>query len=66
MQQQLIPLTDAEKMQAAGLPFPTTDAARWCFRHAAERGLAAAFVRLGRRVYVDPARFHALVRGQAA
>jgi hypothetical protein len=64
--QQLIPLTDAEKMQAAGLPFESTDSARWCHRHAAERGLAKAFVRLGRRVYVDPAKFHELVRGRAA
>lgn len=61
----LIPLTDPKRMQAAGLPFPTTDSARWCFRHAAERGLADAFVRIGRRVYVDPTRFHELAR-QAA
>jgi len=60
--QQLIPLTDAEKMQAAGLPFTTTDSARWCHRQAAERGLAKAFVRIGRRIYVDPELFHELVR----
>jgi hypothetical protein len=64
--QQLIPLTDADKMQAAGLPFETTDSARWCHRHASERGLTAAFIRLGRRVYVDPAKFHELVRQKAA
>jgi hypothetical protein len=65
MQQQLIPLTDAERMQQAGLPFPSEASARWCFRHAEERGLAAAFVRLGRRVYVDPAKFHELIRRAA-
>ena len=62
----LIPLTDPTKMQAAGLPFASTESARWCFRHAAERGVAEAFVRLGRRVYIDPTRFHELVRGRAA
>jgi hypothetical protein len=64
--QRLIPLTDPAQMQAAGLPFPSTDSARWCHRHADERGVAEAFVRIGRRVYIDPAKFHELVRGQAA
>lgn len=65
MNPQLIPLTDAVRMEAAGLPFQSTDAARWCFRHAKERGLAKAFIRIGRRVYVDPARFHELARQSA-
>jgi hypothetical protein len=52
-------------MQAAGLPFDSEDAARWCFRKAAERGLSGAFIRIGRRVYVDPAKFHELVRNRA-
>jgi hypothetical protein len=64
--QALIALTDTDKMQANGLPFPTEDSARWCFRHADERGLAAAFIRIGRRVYVDPQKFHELVRQHAA
>ena len=64
--QQLIPLTRPDKLQAAGLPFETTDAARWAHRQAAETGLTDAFVRIGRRVYVDPDRFHALVRARAA
>jgi hypothetical protein len=63
---QLIPLTRPEKMQAAGLPFETTDAARWAHRTAAQNGIADAFVRVGRRIYIDPDRFHELVRGQAA
>jgi len=63
---QLIPLTDPAGMKAAGLPFHTTDSARWCHRHADERGLSEAFVRLGKRVYVDPDKFHELVRRAAA
>jgi hypothetical protein len=63
--QQLIPLTDVPMMLAAGLPFDTEDAARWCFRKADERGLRKAFVRIGRRVYVDPAKFHELARERA-
>jgi hypothetical protein len=63
---QLIPLTDPDRMLDAGLPFGTTDSARWCFRTAAERGLAAAFVRIGRRIYVDPDKFHELVRAENA
>jgi len=64
--QQLIPLTDPAKMQAAGLPFATTDSARWCHRHARERGLSGAFVRIGKRIYVDPSKFHELARRNAA
>lgn len=62
---QLIPLTDVDRMQAAGLPFPTTDSARWCHRHAEDRGLADAFIRIGKRIYIDPDRFHELVREAA-
>jgi hypothetical protein len=58
----LIPLTDPEAMKSAGLPFPSTDSARWCFRHRVERGLDAAFIRVGSRIYVDPDKFHELIR----
>lgn len=61
----LIPLTDPAQMLAAGLPFRTTDSARWCFRHREQRGVASAFVRIGRRVYIDPDEFHRLVREAA-
>lgn len=64
--QQLIPLTDIERMQAAGLPFESPDSARWCERRAEERGLSEAFIRIGRRVYVDPEVFHRLARNAAA
>lgn len=64
--QQLIALTRPDELKAAGIPFETTDAARWAFRRRHETGLAAAFVRIGRRVYLDPAKFHELVRGRQA
>jgi hypothetical protein len=65
--QQLIPLTEFDKTpRADGLPFESTDSARWCHRHAHERGLSKAFVRIGRRVYIDPAKFHELARARAA
>lgn len=62
----LIPLTDPAAMREAGLPFSSTDSARWCFRHRVERGVSDAFVRIGSRVYIDPDRFHSLVRSTAA
>ena len=63
MSQQLIPLTRPEKFEAAGLPFETEHAARWAFRQANHTGLSDAFIRIGRRVYIDVGRFHELVRG---
>ncbi|MGC3982814.1 MAG: hypothetical protein QM808_16305 [Steroidobacteraceae bacterium] len=59
---QLIPITRPDLMQAAGLPFQSTDSARWAERTASEKGFAASFIRIGRRVYINPARFHELVR----
>ena len=64
--QKLIALTRPDEMKAAGLPFETTDSARWAFRTAEQNGTADAFIRYGRRVYVDPDKFHSLVRGDAA
>jgi hypothetical protein len=62
MQPQLIPLTRPAELKAAGVPFETEDAARWAFRRRHETGLAAAFVKIGKRVYLDPQKFHELVR----
>ena len=65
--QKLIPLNRPEQFQSNGLPFETEGSARWAYRQRHETGLAAAFVRMGRRVFIDPDRFHELVRrGQAA
>jgi hypothetical protein len=58
----LIPLTDEAEMKRFGLPFKTTDAVRWHFRHRVERGTAEAFVRDGSRIYVDPDTFYQLIR----
>jgi hypothetical protein len=62
MQPQLIRITDVAGMKAAGLPFDSVDSARWCERTARDKGLAGAFVRLGKTVLVDPAKFHELAR----
>lgn len=60
--QRLIPLTRPDLAQAEGIPCETEDQLRWLERTADEKGLRSAFVRIGRRVYVDPARFHELAR----
>lgn len=63
--QQLIPLTDEPAMKAAGLPFKNKQAARWCRRMAQQYGLTEAFVQVGGRVYIDPAKFHELARANS-
>jgi hypothetical protein len=64
VQTQLIPLNHPAELKAAGIPVDTEDQARWLERTADAKGLRAAFIRIGRRVYVDPERFHRLVRGE--
>jgi hypothetical protein len=64
MQSQLIRINDLEGLKAAGLPFKSVNAARWCQRTAREKGLADAFVRIGKAVHVDPAKFHELARAR--
>jgi hypothetical protein len=64
--QQLIPLTKPAEAKAAGVPVETADQLRWLERTADEKGLRSAFIRIGRRVYLDPARFHELARQHAA
>jgi hypothetical protein len=54
MTDQLIPLTEPERLIAAGLPFRTVDRARWAYRRRKEHGTARAFHRLGRRIFVNP------------
>jgi len=60
--QQLIPLTRPTEAKAAGVPVETEQQLRWLVRTAEEKGLSEAFVRIGRRVFLDPAKFHELVR----
>lgn len=62
----LIRITDIAALKAAGLPFSSVHAARWCERTAVEKGLSEAFVRIGKNVHVDPAKFHELARQHAA
>lgn len=65
--QKLIPLTKPAELKAEGVPFETEDSARWAYRRRHENGLAEAFVTIGRRIYLDPEKFHEMVRrGQAA
>jgi hypothetical protein len=60
--EQLIPLNKPDEAKAAGIPVDTEDQLRWMERTAEEKGLAEAFVRIGRRVFIDPRKFHELVR----
>lgn len=62
MSQKLIPLNKPEMLLAAGVPFSTEHQARWALRRASENGLSMAFIRIGRRIYLDPSKFHELVR----
>lgn len=64
MQPKLIDITDPVVMLAEGLPFKTTDSARWAFRHRDRNGLAPAFKRLGGRIPIDVPKFHALMDAQ--
>jgi hypothetical protein len=61
----LIPLTKPDRMLAAGLPFETEYSARWAYRVREQNGTADAFIRIGRRVFIDPERFHAAVRNES-
>lgn len=50
----LIPLCDIPALREAGVHYPSTpESARWLYRTRAERGVAEAFVRCGRRILVD-------------
>jgi hypothetical protein len=62
---QLIPLTKPDRLLAAGLPWDTTAKARWAFRQRDQNGLAGAFVRIGKNIFVDPLKAHELVRNHA-
>jgi len=65
MTETLIPLNRPAEAKAAGIPVETEDQLRWMQRTAPQKGLAAAFVRIGRRVFIDPRKFHELVRRQS-
>lgn len=62
MSPQLVPLNKPDQLKAAGVPFETEHQARWAERQSHENGLAGAFVRIGRRVFIDVPKFHELVR----
>jgi hypothetical protein len=60
---QIVPLTDVERLRAAGIEYPrTVESWRWLYRHRHDRGMAGAFLRQGRRVLVDVPRYLELAR----
>lgn len=66
MSPQLVPLNKPAQFKPAGIPFETEHQARWAERQSHENGLAGAFVRIGRRVFIDVPKFHELVSKQSA
>ena len=58
--------TEIERAREHGLPWTSVDTARWDYRHRQERGTARAFVRIGKRVGVNPDLYHSLLRERAA
>ena len=63
---QLIPINKPEQLQANGIPFSTEHQVRWALRQSHDNGLGSAFIRIGRRIYIDPDKFHELVRRNRA
>ncbi len=63
---QLIALNRPAEAKAAGIPVDSEDQLRWLARTAPEKGLGKAFVRIGRRIFIDPAKFHELARKHGA
>lgn len=50
-----IPINNPAATQAAGITYPNTENGwRWLYRCRRERGLEHCFLRVGRRVLVDP------------
>lgn len=62
----LIPLNRPAEAKAPGIPVETESQLRWLERTADDKGLRGAFVRIARRVFLDPVKFHELVRKRAA
>jgi hypothetical protein len=56
MQPQLISIAKPDELKAAGLPWDTYGKVHWAFRKRHENGLAGAFVRIGKNVFVNPQR----------
>jgi hypothetical protein len=61
----LIPLNRPAEAKAAGIPVETENQLRWLERTADDKGLREAFVRIGRRISLDLAKFHELARKRA-
>jgi hypothetical protein len=62
---QLVPINDHEAFKPAGVPFKSVDAARWAHRQRHQNGLAGAFVRIGRNIFIDVPKLLELARKNA-
>jgi hypothetical protein len=51
---QLIPISKPDELKAAGLPWDTYGKVQWAFRNRNSNGLAGAFVRIGKNIFVNP------------
>jgi hypothetical protein len=61
----LVPLTKLDTLRQAGAVYPETiDGWRWLYRTRKDRGMEAAFRRVGRRILVDVPAYLAAVRAQ--
>lgn len=63
MEPQLIPINEPKTLLAAGVPWKTEDQARWAYRTRDENGLDIAFKKIGKRIYLDPLKFHEITGG---
>jgi len=67
MQPQVIRITDAGKFEGAGLPWRTVGQARWAYRQRNENGLdGGVFLKVGRSILINVAKFHAVVAANVA
>jgi hypothetical protein len=62
----IVYLTEIDRAREHGLPWISVDSARWDYRHRHDRGTAAAFVKIGKRIGVYPDIYHQLVRDRIA
>lgn len=62
----LIRITDTESLRAEGIHFPSVGATRWFAAQATNNKFREAVVRIGRRVFIDPDRYHEIARGESA
>jgi hypothetical protein len=65
MEPKLIRLNAENEFKLCGLPFRNSNAARWCYRQRHMHGLAGAFKKMGKQIWIDVPKFHALVASRS-